>query len=103
LDTPPYLITSDLKYELQLSPVLSFSNRLLSFSLLCQNILHFFFEASNLCSFLMSRDQISHPYSKTGEIIVLCILSFDFFKIEYIKTKYNLLIGSENFPNLICS
>jgi hypothetical protein len=32
----------------------------------------------SLCSSLNVRDQVSHPYTTTGRIMVLCILTFKF-------------------------
>jgi hypothetical protein len=36
----------------------------------------------SICSSLEKRDQVTHPYSTTGKITVLCILIFSFFDMR---------------------
>jgi hypothetical protein len=50
----------------------------------------------------MVRDQVSHPYSTTGKITVLCILIFRFL-IWGRKKKDFGLINRNHSPNLIYS
>jgi hypothetical protein len=54
-----------------------------SSSLLGPNILNTQFSKTvSLCSSLKVRDQVSHPYNKTGKITVLYILIFRFFDMR---------------------
>jgi hypothetical protein len=76
-----------------------------SSSLLGPNILLStqFSETLSLCSFLKMRDQVSHPQSTTGKIIVLYIIILSFFFIWDGKTKDFGLNDSKNSLNLIYS
>jgi hypothetical protein len=74
-----------------------------SSSLLGPNILNTLFSKTlSLCSSPNVRDQVSHPYSTTGKITVLCILIFIFFIWDG-KTKDYGLNNSKHSLNLIYS
>jgi hypothetical protein len=55
----------------------------------------------SVCSSINVKDQVSHPYITTGEIIILFTLILRFNTEE--KTKYSKLNGSKHYSNLICS
>ena len=46
-----------------------------------------FSNALSMCSFLILRDQVSHPYKTTGKIIVLYTLIFTFLGAQMVGAK----------------
>jgi hypothetical protein len=48
---------------------------------------------NTVCSSISMRDQISHPYKKTGKIVVLCIIIKFLESIQKIKKKKSIKLS----------